>query len=659
MSTPTFNWGIIGPGKIASRFAGQLPLSNTGVLTAVAGRDIGKATAFAQEFGASRVYASFDELLADSLIDAVYIATPHTLHAELTIRAANAGKHVLCEKPIAVHYGSAMAVAEAARRNGVVVLEGYMYRFHPQIDTLIDLLSSGAIGAIQHIDASFSFVGKNRDSWLFNEASAGGGILDVGGYPVSMTRLIVRASLGRSSEPVLITALGHIAGNVDEWTTASLQFETGITANVRAGIALGPEERVVIYGAEGSIQLHTPWVVEPTDNPVITVLKAGEPAQAIVSAAVAAYAAEADAMAFAIDGDSEVERMSLADSLANLRVLDQWREQIGLRYSFEKEDAFIPTVSGEPLAVGENTMKYGTIAGIDKKVSRLIMGCDNQPNLAHASALFDDFYERGGTTFDTAYIYGSGLHERQLGRWISNRGLRESIVVISKGASRPHCNPEALTRQLWESLDRLQTDYVDIYMLHRDDETIPVGEFINVLNEHAQAGRIQVFGGSNWSLARFDEANEYARTHGLQGFGVLSNHFGLAESQDVQWIGSKHVTDRASKQWLRERQIPLLPWSSQSRGFFTGRAHPNDLSDPEMVRCYYNDANFERLRRAEQLAAELGVATTAIALAFVLNQPFPTFPLFGPRSINETRTSMAGLSIQLTETQINWLDLIN
>lgn len=139
---------------------------------------------------------------------------------------------------------------------------------------------------------------------------------------------------------------------------------------------------------------------------------------------------------------------------------------------------------------------------------------------------------------------------------------------------------------------------------------------------------------------------------------MLSNHFGLAESQDVQWIGSRHVTDRASKEWLRERQIPLLSWSSQSRGFFTGRARPEDLPDPEMVRCYYNDENFERLRRAEQLAAELGVATTAIALAYVLNQPFPTFPLFGPRSIDETRTSMAALSIELTQAQSNWLDLV-
>ncbi len=108
----------------------------------------------------------------------------------------------------------------------------------------------------------------------------------------------------------------------------------------------------------------------------------------------------------------------------------------------------------------------------------------------------------------------------------------------------------------------------------------------------------------------------------------------------MPWNGCRHVTDPESKRWLTERQIPLLPWSSQARGFFTGRARPDDRSDQELVRCYYSDDNFERLRRAEKLGAEFGVAATAIALAFVLHQPFPTFPLFGPRSIAETRSSI-------------------
>jgi aryl-alcohol dehydrogenase-like predicted oxidoreductase len=108
---------------------------------------------------------------------------------------------------------------------------------------------------------------------------------------------------------------------------------------------------------------------------------------------------------------------------------------------------------------------------------------------------------------------------------------------------------------------------------------------------------------------------------------------------------------------VEERQVPLLPWSSQARGFFAGRARPDDTSDAELVRCYSSDANFERLRRATELGEQFGVPATAVALAYVLHQPFPTFPLFGPRSIAEARSSMLGLTVDLTPEQVAWLDL--
>lgn len=194
-------------------------------------------------------------------------------------------------------------------------------------------------------------------------------------------------------------------------------------------------------------------------------------------------------------------------------------------------------------------------------------------------------------------------------------------------------------------------------MMHRDNPEIPVGEFVDVMDEHLRAGRIRAYGGSNWTPARVDEANEYARANGRTGFTILSNHFGLAEALDVPWAGCVHATDAESKAWLEERGIALLPWSSQARGFFTGRAHPEDLSDPELVRCYYSEENFERLARAEQLGAERGVPATAIALAFVLHQRFPTFALFGPRSIAEMRSSTLGLGVELSEQEMAWLDL--
>jgi aryl-alcohol dehydrogenase-like predicted oxidoreductase len=125
---------------------------------------------------------------------------------------------------------------------------------------------------------------------------------------------------------------------------------------------------------------------------------------------------------------------------------------------------------------------------------------------------------------------------------------------------------------------------------------------------------------------------------------------------DLPWAGCRDVTDPADREWLERTHTTLLPWSSQARGFFA-RADRADTSDAELVTCFYSDDNFERLARTRQVASELGVEPTAVALAYVLAQPFPTFPLFGPRSIDETRTSMAGLEIELTDAQVRWLDL--
>ena len=229
-------------------------------------------------------------------------------------------------------------------------------------------------------------------------------------------------------------------------------------------------------------------------------------------------------------------------------------------------------------------MRYGEIPGVGKRMSRLVMGVDNQPDLAHASAIFDLFVEQGGNVFDTGYIYGGGVLEGRLGRWIQNRGIREDVVVITKGAHTPYCDPESLTRQLLESLERQGTDYADIYMMHRDNPDIPVGEFVDVLDEHRRAGRIRVYGGSNWTPARFDEANAYARANGKHGFEVLSNHFGLAEAYDVPWDGCEHATDAGIEGLARGAPGPaaavvvagprLLHRPRDARGHQRRRARP-------------------------------------------------------------------------------------
>ncbi|MBT2503415.1 aldo/keto reductase [Curtobacterium sp. ISL-83] len=655
-------WAVLGPGGIARRFLSQLP-SSAGTLVAAGSSSPERAQAFADdavEHGFPDVTAgTYDQVLADADVDAVYVSTVHTGHAALVLAALEAGKAVLCEKPLAPNHGTAMALVDAARQAGLPLVEAFMYRFHPQTAALLDLVRYRAIGDVTHVDASFAFRSGERTGRLFDVETAGGGILDVGGYPVTMAAAIVQAATGVAvAEPTTLTATGTLGPTgVDEWTTAHLEYRGGITAAVRTGVRVQDENAVTVYGSRGRILVTDPWTLG--DDPTIEIRTVDDDPRTLSFAGEHPYAREADATTEALrSGRVDAALMTTDETLATARTLDRWRAAIGLRYPFEAETADIPTVSRRPLTVQpDNPMRFGEIPGVGKRLSRLVMGVDNQPDLAHASAIFDLFVEQGGNVFDTGYIYGGGVLEGRLGKWIQNRGIRDDVVVITKGAHTPYCDPESLTRQLLESLDRQGTDHADIYMMHRDNPDIPVGEFVDVLDEHRRAGRIRVFGGSNWTPARFDEANAWAAANGKYGFEVLSNHFGLAEAYDVPWDGCEHVTDAASKAWLEERQVPLLPWSSQARGFFTGRAAPDDTNDAELVRCYYSDDNFERLRRARELGDRFDVPATAIALAFVLHQPFPTFPLFGPRTIAEARSSMLGLSVDLTPEQVAWLDL--
>ncbi|MEV8378212.1 aldo/keto reductase [Kribbella sp. NPDC056861] len=658
MQNSKLRWGILGTGNIASRFASQIPASATGELAAVGSRSQDSADAFGDKYDIPHRHASYDALLADDTVDAVYLATPHPLHPEWAIKAAEAGKHVLCEKPLAINRSWAAAMIEAAIRNDVFLMEAYMYRCLPQTKLVTQLIRDGAIGKVHQIQASFGFrTAFNPESRIFADDLAGGGILDVGGYPVSYARLIAGAAIGAPyADPAAVTAVGQVGETgADEWSVATLFFDSGMTAQVSTGVRLDDENRVRVLGSEGYLIIEDPWFGGDGKPTHVTLHKVGEEPRDISAEPAFIYTAEADAVAAAIE-QRQAPEMSWDDTLGNLEVQDEWRKLIGQQYSSERDDAVIPTITGRPLVRRTDApMTYGEVAGLGKPVSRLVMGVDNQNTLPHAATMFDDFVERGGTTFDTAYIYGGGRGEKLLGQWMKTRGNRDDVVVIGKGAHTPYCDPESITRQLFESLERLQTDHVDLYLMHRDNEEIPVGEFVDVLDSHFQAGRIKAFGGSNWSTARFDEANAYAASEGKQPLTLLSNHLSLARAYDVPWAGCRHVSDDESQAWLRERQVALFPWSSQARGFFTGRARPEDRSDEELARCFYSEANFERLRRAEELAAKYGVGATAIALAWLLNQPYPVFPLIGPRQLSETRTSLPGLSVELSAQDVAWL----
>ena len=662
----TLTWGIIGTGRIAGVFANGLAKSKTGKLLAVASRTQESVDRFGESWNVPRRYASYEQLLADKDVQAVYISTPHPIHAEWSIKAAEAGKHILCEKPIALNHAEAMTVIEAARRNDVFLMEAFMYRCHPQIKQLVELIQSNAIGQVRVIQSSFAFNTRfNPEGRLFNKSLGGGGILDVGCYTASMARLIAGAATGKDfADPVKVTAVAHIGeSGADEYTVASLAFPGDILAQLFTGVQVNAENVVRIFGSQGSILVPAPWTPPDAQATKLIVKRDDEQeaSEVTVDFDQSLYGAEADTVAHYLDARQAASpAMSWEDTLGNMRTLDQWREAIGLTYETERSDGpgqTLPTHK-RPLAVRPATiMKYGHVAGVEKPISRLVMGVDNQRTWSHAAAMFDDFFEQGGNCFDSAYIYASGLCEKLLGQWVKNRGVREQVVLLDKGAHTPHCDPESINKQLPESLDRLQTDYVDIYMLHRDNPSIPVGEFISTLNEHKNAGRIRAFGGSNWSIERVQEANAWAEAHNMTGFTAISNNFSLARMVDPVWAGCISASDARSRAWLQETQMPIMPWSSQARGFFTGRAHPNDFSDAELVRCWYSEDNFQRLERVNKLAGERNVLPINIALAYVLNQPFPTFPLIGPRQLSETRTSLPALTVELTPEELRWLNL--
>ncbi|MDD4890513.1 MAG: aldo/keto reductase [Phycisphaerae bacterium] len=658
-------WGIIGAGRIAGNFAEGVVKSRTGRLLAVGSRTQEKADAFANEHNIPRRYVGYDKLLADPDVQAVYIATPHPLHAEWAIRAAEAGKHILCEKPIGINHGQAMAIVEAAAANDVFLMEAYMYRCSPQTAKLVELVRSRIVGDVRVIRATFAFhAGFDPDGRLFNNAMAGGGILDVGGYCTSMVRLIAGAAAGKDgpAEPVDFKGAGHIgATGVDEWAVATAVFPGDILAQLSTGVSLNQDNAVQIFGSKGNILVPWPWIPSREGGAtkiIVKVNKEKEPSEVVVKTSEWLYGLEADTVADNL-AKRQAAAMSWEDTLGNMKMMDAWRGAFGQVYDAEKPENVGPAAN-RPLrfaARSKPAMLYGKLPGLDKPVSRLVMGVDNQQGMAHTAAMFDDFFERGGNCFDVAYIYGGGRCETLLGQWVKSRGLRDQVAVITKGAHTPNCDPASLVRQFNESLERLRTDYVDIYMMHRDNPAVPVGEFVDAMDSFRRKGQMRLIGGSNWTLERVEAANAYARSKGIAGLQVLSNNFSLAQMVNPPWNGCLSCSDATWRAWLTRTGMPVLPWSSQARGFFTPRSNPADQSDKDLVRCWYSDDNFRRKERAEELARKLGVPTISIALAYVLNQPFPTFPLIGPRAISETRSSCAGLAVTLTAEQVQWLNL--
>jgi predicted dehydrogenase len=343
-------WGIMGAGEIARVFANGVRFSRTGRVVAVASMTPGRGESLAQDFSIPRCFASYPDLLADKEVEAVYVSLIHPHHAQWAIAAAAAGKHVLVEKPMGMNSLEAVSMIEAAQRSGVFLMEAFMYRCHPQMARMAELIRQGAIGKVLMIRATFSFsVPSDESSRLFNKALGGGSILDVGCYPASMSRFIAGAAIGLPfADPIAIKACGVIGpSGVDIYTAATVEFPDGIIAELVCGIGCQMPIDVSVSGTKGRLSLPNPWL---PSSPVRTALKPlpmdtrwpcerillysrdkPEPTEIVVEADRDLYSYEADTVDRHI-ADRQAPAMSWEDSLGNMRLLDRWRDEIDLTY---------------------------------------------------------------------------------------------------------------------------------------------------------------------------------------------------------------------------------------------------------------------------------------------------------------------------------------
>lgn len=339
MSKP-LRWGILGTGNIASQFAAGVAGARRSVITAVGSREASTAGTFAQRYAIANVHGTYDSLLSDPNVDAIYLSLPNSMHHNWTLRALAAGKHVLCEKPFATNAAEAQEMFDAARRRGLVLVEAFMYMSQPQTLAVLDEIRSGAIGEVRLVRTSFCYRTLKVDTNIrFRKDLAGGAMMDVGCYCLSFSRLMI------GKEPTSVHAVGKIHhSGVDEMAAGVLGFEGGAAATFSCGMSVQADNTAYICGTEGYIEIPVPWK-PPATGATYTIARSTPPKMdAVPGAAPAApprvtktadaggplYAVEADDFAAAVL-DGAPPRVSEAHTMGNMHLLDTIRRQIGLQ----------------------------------------------------------------------------------------------------------------------------------------------------------------------------------------------------------------------------------------------------------------------------------------------------------------------------------------
>jgi predicted dehydrogenase len=344
--TRPLRWGILGTGNIANQFATGVLTARRSVLAGVGLRRPESAQAFAATHRIPIAYGSYEALLGDDGVDAIYNSLPNNLHHEWTIKALAAGKHVLCEKPFAVNLREAEEMFAAARQHGRILTEAFMYRTHPLIKEVARVVQSGAIGRLRHIRTSFCYrTTRIHGNIRFDPALAGGALMDVGCYCLNFARLFAGA------EPIGVTCAGNVhETGVDDHTAGLLTFPGGLLATFACAMTVQADNTATLCGDEGFIEIPIPWK-PPADNAVYTIAHSTPPRQdltgprppsmtgaappretrTVSTGGVGLYGVEADDFAATVL-DGTPATVPPADTIGNMRLLDQIRAQVGLAY---------------------------------------------------------------------------------------------------------------------------------------------------------------------------------------------------------------------------------------------------------------------------------------------------------------------------------------
>jgi predicted dehydrogenase len=323
MSKP-LRWGVIGTGWIAGVFSEALAASPTAERYAVASRAAARAEAFRAAHGFAVAYGTYQELCDDPLVEAVYIATPHTSHLADTLAALRAGKHVLCEKPLGVTANECRRMVKAAERAGVTLLEAFMYRTHPQTLKVQELIRSGVIGELRAIRSCFTFdlgsLPAESSRPRTDLTLRGGALYDVGGYCINFSRMIA------GEEPATFSGSWALdpASGVDHSFAGVLGFPSGVVAHFDVGLRSAASASCEVVGAKGRISIANPWWPE-RERPAITLHLSGKPSQEVVADGGWIFTLEAEHMA-AVVRQGAAPLIPAANAIGTARVLDAfWR----------------------------------------------------------------------------------------------------------------------------------------------------------------------------------------------------------------------------------------------------------------------------------------------------------------------------------------------